>query len=239
MSYPIITVPAGLCAISLCCQWTLQARNWSCVKICTCLMSCVIWFYRRITCRIFKSVSAKFKWSIKQSFNLFLPKLRVVWWLLTSLSECWDLPNVGIKDPLCSVSHCRCSGLWLGLFRLPLMPWNVAVYSLCSWSEGLKGSQLPLEPWLDGLLGNSEVKNMTLTVLGSWRCWRDTWRGWSSWGQRSTTARWDAVLHWLYWLKRVRWNKRVHSYIMKEWSKQAVSLRDTGEICSLLENKQH
>lgn len=37
-------------------------------------------------------------------------------------------------------------------------------YSLCSCSEGLEGGQLPLEPWLDGLSGNSEVQNITLTV---------------------------------------------------------------------------
>lgn len=64
---------------------------------------------------------------------------------------------------------CVAESVTLSLFLVALTCFTpfalmASVYSLCSCSEGLKRGQLPLEPWLDGLSGNSEVQNITLTV---------------------------------------------------------------------------
>lgn len=65
---------------------------------------------------------------------------------------------------------CLCESVTLSLLFVALTCFTpfalmAPVYSLCSCSEGLEGGQLPLEPWLDGLSGNSEVQTITLKVL--------------------------------------------------------------------------
>lgn len=109
-----------------------------------------------------------------------------------------------------------------------------SLYSLCSCSEGLKGGQLPLEPWLDGLSANSEVQNITLTVRP------EVMEGYVE-GVGLHEARGEPQYVGcsvaLVVLAETCQMERKCSFIHSDWRKQTVSLRYTGEICSLLESK--